>query len=131
MWETADWVFRVSVVVLLLGIISWALKGWWTEKNKKYVVGEQVISLDELRNKCAECIQRCIDKRQTLKNELEAEMSHIKETIETHLEVGRQRCESMDTKMDKLTDTMTQNTIAVNVLAEAVRQAHETKGSNS
>ena len=125
MWETADWVFRIVMLGGVFGLFVWAYKNWKSEQGKPRRAGDQTLSLDEINNKCEICALRCKEARSSIKKELEGEMTHIKEALERDLAAGRKRFESLEKKIERCAEALTENTIAVRVLATAVEKSNE------
>lgn len=144
MWETLDWAWKIGISAVLIGLLLWAVKGWWEEKTKrrsakdqyptweelstwmkahdeKYLTGKDLaFAIEKLEQNCKACIKECNARRN---QERTIEMTHFAELFKQQLDHGEKRFQVMESEQTKTREVLTDISTNLALLTQTVNRA--------
>ncbi len=91
MENALDWGLRL----LVIGMGVWALKAYLSERTKRIKASDQFLTQCEITKLCEKY-------KESILNETENDMSHVRELIEKDLDRGEERFAKLDNRLEKL-----------------------------
>lgn len=81
--------------IVILGLLVWAVRGYVLERTKQRRAGDQLVTVDELK-------ERCSKKAEEIREQAMNELSHVQEMIKKDLESGKARFDTQSEQIGEL-----------------------------
>jgi hypothetical protein len=144
MLETMEWAWKLGISAVLVGLLLWALKGWWAEKTRPRSAKDQVPTweeigawlddrdgkflvqkdltgaVDRIEQNCKECIRACNARRN---QERTNEMTHFATLFKQQLDQGEKRFQTMEMEQTKTREVLTDISTNLALLTQTVDRA--------